>query len=80
MGAKNLRVPDFKTLDEQDKAFEVEAEAIEKLLVAILPGGLYDRLLGHMLARQASHFLVSHVQDYPKNQEDQVKHAEISPQ
>ena len=40
--------------------FSKEAECLEEALHASLPGGTYDHLLGKMLARKASHFVVSH--------------------
>lgn len=40
--------------------YNEQAEAIELALYGSLPGGTYDRLLGHMLARKASHFCVAH--------------------
>ena len=43
-----------------DAQFTADAEAIEDALIHSLPGGTYDRLLGLMLARKASHFRVSH--------------------
>ncbi len=40
--------------------FEEQAQQIEESLWASLPGGTYDRLLGRMLARKASHYRVAH--------------------
>lgn len=39
--------------------FDEQAEAIELALHGSLPGGTYDRLLGRMLLRKASHFRVA---------------------
>lgn len=40
--------------------FERNSIALEFLLYHVLPGGTYCRLLGEMLKRKASHFVVSH--------------------
>lgn len=53
-------VTDRITLDEQASVFAEHADVIEDALFRSLPGGLYDRLLGRMLQRKASHFIVSH--------------------
>ena len=53
-------IPDFKTLEEQDKFMQLEAESIEAALYNSLPGGTYDRLLGVMLQHKATHFRVAH--------------------
>lgn len=37
--------------------FEVDSEALYRALYRTLPGGTFDRLLGKMLARKASHFM-----------------------
>lgn len=42
-----------------EKVFEDQATALETALHNALPGGTYDRLLGLMLKRRASHFLVT---------------------
>ena len=52
--------PDNANLKESDKLFELEATALENILINTLPGGTYDRLLGKMLQRKSSHFIVSH--------------------
>lgn len=44
----------------QDEIFAAEATQVEIALFQSLPGGLYDRLLGAMLARKSSHFIVRH--------------------
>lgn len=49
--------PDVDTMRE---LFHHEAEIIEKTLRDALPGGTYDQLVGLMLQRKASHFIVSH--------------------
>lgn len=43
-----------------DAIFSKEAEALESALYGALPGGTYDRLLGKMLERKATHFVVAH--------------------
>lgn len=57
--------PEFLTTGAMDEAevnawYEAEARKIERLLYATLPGGTYDKLVGLMLLRKASHFRVSH--------------------
>lgn len=55
-------LPDFHVeLDVWDAFCDREAETIEDALISALPGGVYDRLLGLMLKRKASHFRVSHI-------------------
>ena len=50
----------WPSLEEQAAIFGEHAETIEQMLYAAMPGGLYDRLLGAMLKRKSSHFIVSH--------------------
>lgn len=38
--------------------FQEQAELLQQSLSAILPGGVYDRLLGFMMKRRASSFIV----------------------
>ncbi len=55
--------PDCKDKDWMEKSkslFKSEAEKLEKILIDSLPGGTYDALLGEMLKRKASCFVVSH--------------------
>ena len=52
--------PPARSLDVAAEMFAIEAEALEAALYGSLPGGTYDRLLGKMLERKASHFIVSH--------------------
>jgi hypothetical protein len=47
-----------ETLAQLDARFLEDARVIEKGLIESLPGGTYDRLLGLMLQRKASHFIV----------------------
>lgn len=47
-----------RSLDELDKVFNDDAEKLEETLHKTLPGGTYDRLIGMMLTRKASHFIV----------------------
>lgn len=51
--------PDWN-ITQQDKVFDVHAHLLENALYQSLPGGIYDRLLGKMLERKATHFRVSH--------------------
>ena len=53
-------LPSFDKLVEQDIFTDREAKHIEEVLYNSLPGATYDRLIGHMLERKASHFRVSH--------------------
>lgn len=50
-------------LDAAAAHFDQQAEELEVALVNCLPGGTYDRLLGRMLARKASHFRVAFGKD-----------------
>lgn len=45
---------------EYESVFNLDAMTLEDALHSSLPGGTYDRLLGRMLARKSSHFVVSH--------------------
>jgi len=54
------RLPHFGLLGSQAKWFLAEAEKLESALYRSLPGGLYDRLLGVMLRRKSSHFIVAY--------------------
>jgi hypothetical protein len=56
----NIGITRQPTLEEQDAIFDGEATAVEAALFRSLPGGLYDRLLGAMLARKSTHFIVRH--------------------
>jgi hypothetical protein len=56
----NTTIPDFKTIQEQDSFSQEHADALEIALYNSLPGCIYDRLLGNMLARKSTHFRVSH--------------------
>ncbi len=51
--------PRYDTLQEQAAAFTGAAAELELTLRNSLPGGVYDRLLGAMLAHKSSHFIVS---------------------
>jgi hypothetical protein len=48
------------TLADLDAYFDGQAGLVDAVLVQSLPGGVYDRLLGRMLARKASHFRVAY--------------------
>ncbi len=39
--------------------FDEQGAKLEEALHSVLPGGTYDRLLGCMLTRKASHFVIS---------------------
>lgn len=52
----DIQMPQAETL------FASDASRLEDALYHSLPGGTYDRLLGAMLERKASHFIVSHGQ------------------
>jgi hypothetical protein len=49
-----------ENLDALDERFLAEARGLCEVLYKHLPGGVFDRLLGEMLQRKASHFVVSH--------------------
>jgi len=49
----------YKKLGELDSVFEEQAKMLEYELYSHLPGGTYDRLLGELLKRKASHFTVT---------------------
>lgn len=48
------------SLGEWDADAGEQARRIEQALALSLPGGVYDRLLGRMLTRKASHLRVAH--------------------
>jgi hypothetical protein len=52
--------PDYESLDEAARYYDNQARQIEEALHRSLPGGTYDRLVGRMLARKATHFRVAH--------------------
>ena len=53
-------LPSYETLEMVDSHYNAQAWAIEAALIESLPGGTYDRLLGRMLERKASHFRVAY--------------------
>jgi hypothetical protein len=53
-------LPVFATLAEQDAYHDAQATTIETALIESLPGGTYDRLVGRMLERKASHYRVAY--------------------
>jgi len=53
-------IPYPRSVKASDIVFLDDATEIEALLHATLPGGTYDWLLGLMLKRKASHFIVPH--------------------
>lgn len=53
-------IPEFTELKYQDNFCDKEAAELEEALYGCLPGAIYDRLLGLMLRRKASHFRVTH--------------------
>jgi hypothetical protein len=56
----NTTIPNFKTIQEQDDFSQEQADALEFVLYGVLPGCIYDRLLGNMLARKSTHYIVRH--------------------
>lgn len=52
--------PRYSTVEDAAVFFNREADTLEAALYRSLPGGTYDRLLGKMLSRKASHFRVAH--------------------
>ena len=52
--------PEYESLEEAAAEHGEQARFLENVLYSHLPGGTYDRLLGAMLARKATHFRVSH--------------------
>lgn len=52
--------PDYDNLRSQAVAFLIVATELEDALYHSLPGGVYDRLVGLMLQRKSSHFIVAH--------------------
>ena len=52
-------MPSFRDLFHADAAYTQDAQALEEALHATLPGGTYDRLAQLIVARKASHFVVS---------------------
>lgn len=46
-------------VERSENFFMEQARDLEEALYNSLPGGTYDRLLGLMLKRRASHFIVS---------------------
>ena len=53
-------LPDDADVNLYPTVFQADAIAIETFLHDTLPGGTYDRLLGYMLKRTSSHFIVSY--------------------
>lgn len=47
-----------KSYEELDKSFSDQAGKLEEALFSAIPGGVYDRILGLMLKRKSSHFIV----------------------
>ena len=60
--------PIVDKIKHSDSIFDAQAEVLEKQLFRTLPGGTYDRLVGMMLKRKASHFIVTHDQKDKKNE------------
>lgn len=65
------------TVSAADTLFENEAEMLEDALSASLPGGTYDRLLGYMLQRKASHLVVAHGRGKRESQSERLR-AELA--
>lgn len=51
---------DLVELNALGNYFDEQARKIDDLFAWALPGGAYDRLLGRMLARKATHFVIGH--------------------
>ena len=54
------QLPHAEALAEAARVYNCDAEMLETAVHESLPGGTYDRLLGMMLERKASHFAVAH--------------------
>ncbi len=52
------KLPKFNDIETSRSFFTDEAQKIEETLFNTIPGGTYDRLLGEMLKRKASSFVV----------------------
>jgi len=50
--------PDFETLEQVDRVYEIDALKIGKTLLDCLPEGTIDRPLAHLLLQKASHFKI----------------------
>lgn len=60
----NVDLPEYDRADWATASaafYEGQADQLERVLYATLPGGTYDRLFGRMAARLASHYRVSHL-------------------
>ena len=55
-----VEFPDIDSVPMSKLQHLSEASDLELALYNALPGGTYDRLLGLMLARKATHFVVAH--------------------
>ena len=55
----NINYPEPVDMKQSAERFDTEAAILEKALHDTLPSGTYDRLLGEMLERRASHFVVA---------------------
>lgn len=53
-------LPDMADLEKAGWYYDQQAQEIEEALYRSLPGGTYDRLVGRLLARKATHFRVPH--------------------
>lgn len=53
-------LPEFDDLADAIRYYDGQAQQIEETLHRALPGGVYDRLVGRMLTRKASHFRIAH--------------------
>ena len=53
-------IPDCEDIPEADTLLSLDANKLHEALYQSLPGGTYDRLLGLMLQKKASHFIVPH--------------------
>jgi len=52
---------------ESGRLMMADAVKLEQALYGVLPGGTYDRLLGKLLERKSSHFIVSFGDRYDRD-------------
>jgi len=56
---REMESGDYKSIDEMQSVLQEQAVRIADALCASLPGGTLDRLLGELLKRKASHFIIA---------------------
>jgi hypothetical protein len=62
-------LPDFKTLESARINYSREADVLEQVLFDVMPGGVYDQLLGAMLRRRGSLLRIPH-NAWPETEKD----------